>query len=155
MTVSTPQGLDAIGSESFGLQLLDSRPVDCQEHRGFPFAQLYGVDLDSAPDRQPTACRSCPTTLCGRTSSAGSLALKDLRGSGGEATVTPGTTAKVPFTLRYVGDAGPSFTLSASTALPGASVSPSPAVLTLRRPASRTRPSPSPFHQAPLQAPTG
>jgi len=124
-----PNGLDAIGSESFGLQLLDSRPVDCQEYRGFPFAQLYGVDLDSA-ETDAHGLPLMPTTLCGRKSGDEVLALKDLRGAGGETTVAPGTTATVAFALRYVGDAGPSFALSASTAMPGATVSSSPAVLT-------------------------
>jgi hypothetical protein len=124
-----PNGLDAIGSESFGLQLLDSRPVDCQEYRGFPFAQLYGVDLDSA-ETDAHGLPLVPTTLCGRKSGDEVLALKDLRGSGGETTVAPGTTATVAFALRYVGDAGPSFALSASTAVPGATVSLAPAMLT-------------------------
>ncbi|MES1193562.1 MAG: hypothetical protein ABUM26_04505, partial [Solirubrobacterales bacterium] len=124
-----PTGLDATGSETFGLQLLDSRPVDCQEFRGFPYDQFYGINLEGQ-ETNSQGLPLVPTTLCGRTSTAGALALKDLRGSGGETTVAPGATAKVPFTLRYVGDAGPSFTLSASSALPGAAVSPSPAVLT-------------------------
>jgi hypothetical protein len=124
-----PNGLDATGSETFGLQLLDSRPVDCQEYRGFPYNQLYGVDLDGQ-ETDSHGLPLVPTTLCGRTSTGGELALKDLRGTGGEASAAPGATAKVPFTLRYVGDAGPSFALSASTALPGAAVSPSPAMLT-------------------------
>jgi hypothetical protein len=124
-----PIGLDATGSETFGLQLLDSRPVDCQELRGFPYDQFYGVDLEDQ-ETDSHGLPLVPTTLCGRTSTGGALALKDLRGSGGEASVAPGATATVPFTLRYVGDAGPSFALSASTALPGATISPSPAVLT-------------------------
>ncbi len=124
-----PNGLDATGSETFGLQLLDSRPVDCQEYRGFPYDQLYGIELDGQ-ETDSHGLPLVPTTLCGRMSTGGELALKDLRGTGGEASAAPGTTAKVPFTLRYVGDAGSSFALSASTALPGAPVSPSPAVLT-------------------------
>jgi hypothetical protein len=124
-----PTGLDATGSETFGMQLLDSRPVDCQEFRGFPYDELYGIDLEGQ-ETDSHGLPLIPTTLCGRTSSGGALALKDLRGSGGEASVAPGATAKVPFTLRYVGDAGPSFALSASTAVPGAAVSPSPALLT-------------------------
>ncbi|HEV7492913.1 hypothetical protein [Baekduia sp.] len=124
-----PNGLDATGSESFGLQLLDSRPVDCQEYRGFPYPQLYGVDLEGL-ETNDHGLPLVPTTLCGRTSPGGALALKDLRGSGGEASVVAGEKAKVPFTLRYVGDPGPSFALSASTGMPGAAVSPSPAVLT-------------------------
>jgi hypothetical protein len=124
-----PTGLDATGSENFGLQLLDSRPVDCQEYRGFPYDELYGVDLEGQ-ETDSHGLPLVPTTLCGRTSTAGTLALKDLRGSGGDATVAPGATAKVPFTLRYVGDAGPSFALSASAAVPGAAVSLSPALLT-------------------------
>ncbi len=123
-----PIGLDATGSETFGLQLLDTRPLDCQEYRGFPYDELYGVSLEGQEtDRHGLPL--IPTTLCGRTSSTRALALKDLRGSGGETTVAPGATATVPFTLRYVGDAGPSFALSASTAVPGAAISPSPAVL--------------------------
>ena len=130
MTASTRPGWTRPAAETFGLQLLDSRPVDCQEFSGgFPYDQLYGVDLEGQ-ETDSHGLPLVPTTLCGRTSTAGALALKDLRGSGGEATVAPGATAKVPFTLRYVGDAGPSFALSASTALPGAAVSPSPAVLT-------------------------
>jgi hypothetical protein len=124
-----PIGLDATGSETFGLQLLDSRPVDCQELRGFPYDQFYGVDLEGQ-ETDSHGLPLVPTTLCGRVSTDGTLALKDLRGSGGEASVAAGGTAKVPFTLRYVGEAGPSFALSASTAVPGAAVSPSPAVLT-------------------------
>jgi hypothetical protein len=124
-----PDGLDATGSESFGLQLLDSRPVDCQEYRGFPYDQIYGVDLEGA-ETDGNGLPLIPTTLCGRKSGDEVLALKDLRGAGGETTVAPGTTATVPFALRYVGDAGPSFALSASTAVPGATVSLSPAVLT-------------------------
>jgi hypothetical protein len=124
-----PNGLDATGSESFGLQLLDSRPVDCQEYRGFPYPQLYGVDLEGQ-ETDDHGLPLVPTTLCGRTSTGGALALKDLRGSGGEASVAAGATANVPFTLRYVGDAGPSFALNASTAVPGAAVMSAPAVLT-------------------------
>jgi hypothetical protein len=124
-----PDGLDALGSETFGLQLLDSRPVDCQEYRGFPYEQFYGVDL-AGLESDDHGLPLVPTTLCGRTSNGGALALKDLRGSGGEASVAPGGVARVPFTLRYVGDAGPSFALSASSAVPGATITPSPAVLT-------------------------
>jgi hypothetical protein len=124
-----PTGLDATGSETFGLQLLDTRPVDCQEYRGFPYDELYGVSLEGQ-ETDSHGLPLIPTTLCGRVSSTGALALKDLRGSGGETTVAPGATATVPFTLRYVGDAGPSFALSASTAVPGAAIAPSPAVLT-------------------------
>jgi hypothetical protein len=123
-----PNGLSLTGSETFGLQLLDSRPVDCQEYRGFPYPELYGVDLHGlgSDDR---GLPLVPTTLCGRVSAGGALALKDLRGSGGDASIAPGGVAQVPFTLRYVGDAGPSFALSASSAVPGAAVSPSPSVL--------------------------
>ncbi len=103
--------------------------MDCQEYRGFPYNQLCGLDLDGQ-ETDSHGLPLVPTTLCGRMSTGGELALKDLRGTGGEASAAPGATAKVPFTLRYVGDAGPSFALSASTALPGAAVSPSPAVLT-------------------------
>ena len=124
-----PTGLDATGSETFGLQLLDSRPVDCQEYRGFPYDQIYGVGLEGQ-ETDNHGLPLIPTTLCGRMSSTGALALKDLRGSGGETTVAPGTTATVAFALRYVGDAGPSFALSASTAMPGATLSLSPSMLT-------------------------
>jgi hypothetical protein len=124
-----PNGLNAIGNETFGLQLLDARPVDCQEYRGFPYPEFYGVDLDSLGTND-RGLPLVPTTLCGRASTGGALALKDLRGSGGDASVAPGGVAQVPFTLRYVGDAGPSFALAASTAVPGAAVSPSPSVLT-------------------------
>jgi hypothetical protein len=128
-----PNGLDATGSATFGLQLLDSRPVDCQEYRGFPYDQIYGMDLEGE-ETDGNGLPLIPTTLCGRASSTGTLALKDLRGSGGAASAAPGATVKVPFTLRYVGDAGPSFALSASTAVPGASVTPSPAALTPAEP---------------------
>jgi hypothetical protein len=124
-----PNGLNAIGNETFGLQLLDSRPVDCQEYRGFPYPEFYGVDLDSLGTND-RGLPLVPTTLCGRASAGGALALKDLRGSGGDASVAPGGVASVPFTLRYAGDAGPSFALSASSAVPGAAVSPAPSVLT-------------------------
>jgi hypothetical protein len=124
-----PNGLNAIGNETFGLQLLDSRPVDCQEYRGFPYPEFYGVDLDSLGTND-RGLPLVPTTLCGRASTGGTLALKDLRGSGGDASVAPGGVASVPFTLRYAGDAGASFALSAASAVPGAAVSPSPSVLT-------------------------
>jgi hypothetical protein len=124
-----PAGLNAAMGESFGLQLLDTRPVDCQEYRGFPFPEVYGTSLDGL-DANQLGMALIPTTLCGRASAGGTLALKDLRGSGGSVTVAPGATAQMPFTLRYVGGAGPSFALSASSAVPGAPVSATPAVLT-------------------------
>lgn len=124
-----PDGLDVDSGEAFGLQLLDTRPVDCQEFRGFPFPYAFGIDL-SQLDPDHGGLPLIPTTLCGRASTGGTLALKDLRGSGGDVTVAPGAVAKVPFSLRYVGDAGPSFALSATTAVPGAAASPAPTVLT-------------------------
>jgi hypothetical protein len=123
-----PSGLHEIG-EAFGLQLLDTRPVDCQEVRAFPYPQAFGLSL-SGLDESEAGLPLIPTTACGRTSSDATLALKDLRGSGGSDTVVPGATGRVPFTLRYVGDAGPTFALSATSAVPGASVTPAPATLT-------------------------
>jgi hypothetical protein len=127
-------GVDPLGpylgpDDHFGLQLLASRPVDCQELRGFPYARLLGVPLDGT-DEDPDGLPLLQTTLCGRSSAGAELALKDLRGSGGEASVAPGGTATVPFTLRYAGDAGPAFALSATTAVPGATVAPTPSTLT-------------------------
>jgi hypothetical protein len=124
-----PAGYETSGADRFGVQLLDARPVDCQEYRGFPYPEIYGVEL-GGEGSDAMGLPLIPTTLCGRASTGGELALKDLRGSGGDASALPGGVAHVPFTLRYVGDAGPSFALSASTALPGASASPSPTVLT-------------------------
>jgi hypothetical protein len=124
-----PLGPDLGPDDHFGLQLLASRPVDCQELRGFPYARLLGVPLDGT-DEDPDGLPLLQTTLCGRASGGADLALKDLRGSGGEARVAPGATATVPFTLRYAGDAGPSFALSATTGVPGATATPSPTTLT-------------------------
>jgi hypothetical protein len=119
------------GPDRFGIQLLDSRPVDCQEYRGFPYQQLLGIELGGGDlGLDPSGLPLIPTTLCGRASAGGELALKDLRGSGGEVSAAPGTTARVPFTLRYAGDAGPTFALSATTALPGATATPAPTTLT-------------------------
>jgi len=124
-----PAGYDTSGADRFGVQLLDSRPVDCQEYRGFPYPEIYGVGLGGeGTDSQGLPL--IPTTLCGRASSGGELALKDLRGSGGDASAAPGGVAQVPFTLRYAGEAGPSFALAATTALPGAAIAPSPTALT-------------------------
>jgi hypothetical protein len=121
--------VDPLSPAYFGLQLLDSRPVDCQELRGFPFLTLFGQELASLP----ADARGLPlltTTLCGHSSADSSLALKDLRGSGNEVTVAPGASVRVPFTLRYAGEAGPTFELSATTAVPGATATPDPAALT-------------------------
>jgi hypothetical protein len=123
-----PSGLHS-AEESFGLQLLDTRPVDCQEYRAFPYLQAYGQSLDGL-DEDESGLPLIPTTACGRTSTGDTLALKDLRGSGATASVAPGQTATVPFTLRYVGDAGPTFALTATTAVPGASATPAPTSLT-------------------------
>jgi hypothetical protein len=126
-------GVDPTGfhgaDEAFGLQLLDTRPVDCQEVRAFPFMQVYGMSLESL-DETGDGLPLIPTTACGRTSTAGAVALKDLRGSGGAVSVAPGQNATVPFTLRYAGDAGPTFALSAATGIPGASAVPSSSSLT-------------------------
>lgn len=105
--------------EAFGLQLLDTRPVDCQEVRAWPFDTFFGLST-SLLGQSSSGDPLLPTTSCGRPSAVGDLALKDLRGSGDTVTVGAGQTATVPFTLRYVGDPGPTFALSASTALPGA-----------------------------------
>jgi hypothetical protein len=123
------ENLDPTSGAYFGLQLLDSRPVDCQELRGFPFQVLFGQSLAEQPVNE-LGLPLLMTTLCGRSSGDASLALKDLRGSGGEATAAPGATVRVPFTLRYAGEAGPTFALSAATAVPGATATPDPATLT-------------------------
>ncbi|WP_027006466.1 hypothetical protein [Conexibacter woesei] len=116
-------GVDPTGfhdpAEAFGLQLLDTRPVDCQEVRSWPFETFLGLST-SGLQEDPYGEPLLPTTSCGGASAGGALALKDLRGSGDTVTVGAGQTATVPFTLRYVGDPGPAFALSASTALPGA-----------------------------------
>jgi hypothetical protein len=128
-------GVDPTGfhepQEAWGLQLLDTRPVDCQEVRAFPYDDLYGTSLRGL-DEDSGGRPLLPTTSCGRQSAPSALALKDLRGSGDAVTVNPGQAANVPFTLRYVGAApGPAFALSATTALPGAPVATaSPATLT-------------------------
>jgi hypothetical protein len=119
-------GVDPTGfhdpAEAFGLQLLDTRPVDCQEVRAWPFVTFLGVSTDGLTE-DPYGDPLLPTTTCGRESAGGALALKDLRGSGDTVAVDPGQTATVPFTLRYVGEAGPTFALTGSTDLPGGSVS--------------------------------
>jgi hypothetical protein len=116
-------GVDPTGfhdpAEAFGLQLLDTRPVDCQEVRSWPFETFFGLST-SLLGQSSSGDPLLPTTSCGRPSAGGDLALKDLRGSGDTATAGAGQTATVPFTLRYVGDPGTTFALSASTALPGA-----------------------------------
>lgn len=131
---SVYDGVDPTGFhdpvEAFGLQLLDTRPVDCHELRAWPFAAFLG-ESTSGLDTDPYGDPLLPTTSCGRASAGGSLALKDLRGSGDTVVASAGQAVSVPFTLRYVGDAGPTFSLSASSALPGApAVSVSPASLT-------------------------
>jgi hypothetical protein len=115
--------------DAFGLQLLDTRPVDCQEYRAFPYPQIWGLSLNGL-EQNEAGLPLLPTTACGRTSAGSTLALKDLRGSGDSVSVAPGATATVPFTLRYVGDAGPTFALAATSAVPGAGVTPTPASLT-------------------------
>jgi hypothetical protein len=110
--------------DRFGLQLLDTRPVDCQELREFPYTMLFGESLEALP-ATPSGLPLLSTTLCGRPSARGTLALRDLRGAGGDTAAAPGTTANVPFTLRYAGAAGPRFGLRATTAIPGATATPS------------------------------
>jgi hypothetical protein len=117
---------------AFGVQLLASRPVDCQEYRALPFTTISGQYLGSAADAgdgHPLV----PTTLCGPTSAGAALVLKDLRGAGSSVDVAPGDRAVVPFTLRYVGAAGPTFTVDAASAVPGATVTPSATALTPAR----------------------
>jgi hypothetical protein len=116
-------------ADRFGLQLLDSRPVDCQELREFPYTQLLGQSLEGLPEGV-SGLPLLPTTLCGRQSGDATLALKDLRGSGGVASAAPGGTATVPFTLRYAGEAGPTFALSATSAVGGETATPSAPALT-------------------------
>jgi hypothetical protein len=127
-------GVDPTGfhdpGEAFGLQLLDTRPVDCQEVRSWPFFSFMG-ESTAALEQDAYGEPLLPTTTCGRASAGGALALRDLRGAGGTVTAGAEQVATVPFTLRYVGDPGPSFALSASTALPGAPAAvASPASLT-------------------------
>lgn len=127
-------GVDPTGfhdpGEAFGLQLLDTRPVDCQEVRAWPFFELMG-ESTSALQADAYGEPLLPTTTCGHASAGGALALRDLRGAGDTVTVGAGQTVTVPFTLRYAGDPGPSFAVSASTALPGAPAAvASPAILT-------------------------
>jgi hypothetical protein len=116
-------------ADRFGLQLLDTRPVDCQELREFPYTQLFAQSLQALAEA-PSGLPLLPTTLCGRPSGEAALALKDLRGSGGVVPVAPGGTATVPFTLRYAGEPGPTFALSATSAVPGATATPSTPALT-------------------------
>ncbi len=124
-----PVGLDVGSGENWGLELLDTRPVDCRELRPFPYSVFFGASLDAAP-RDGSGYALVPTTLCGTPSADGALALRDLRGSGGAVTAAPGTTVTVPFALRYAGDAGPTFALGATTAVPGATAAPSAPALT-------------------------
>jgi hypothetical protein len=123
-----PGAPDLGGADRFGLQLLDTRPVDCQELREFPYTMLFGESLDALP-ATPLGLPLLSTTLCGRPSAQRALALRDLRGSGGTAAAAPGTSATVPFTLRYAGAPGPRFALRATTAIAGATATPSAATL--------------------------
>jgi hypothetical protein len=97
------------------LGLLGTRPVDCAEQRPVPDGGGGAITL--------------PTTACGATSPGGTLALSDLRGAGAVVSAAPGSSATLPFTLRYVGTPGPAFALRATTAVPHGTATPSSADL--------------------------
>ena len=56
-------GVDPTGfhdpAEAFGLQLLDTRPVDCQEVRAWPFETFFGLSTSLLERELVRATRCC------------------------------------------------------------------------------------------------